>query len=289
MNHLVFAQNGPIWYKKGEPMINYAKSPVSNVVTVTSIATALRADLRNRIAGTESHDFPEIFFMAEGQGHTIVNGMRHDLKAGQMILYAANSVHGEGTGGIAEIISFETATPLPAQYCDRVITLTGEQVVRFRNIVQQTIPQLERRIGVRGMVLKKHIDPHRVQRIKNELELFLLDLMRPAERYEVQKMNAVTDYMMRNIQKALTNREICLELGISEASLKRLVRQTCGKSPLAYFTDLKIAQAEWLIQHSSMNMTQIAEQLGFSSVHYFSRIFKQKTGETPTQFKNNFR
>ncbi len=266
-------------------MKNYAKSPVSNVVTVTSIATALRADLRNRIAGTESHDFPEIFFMAEGHGHTIVNGKRHDLKAGQMILYAAGSVHGEGTGGIAEIISFETAEPLSAQYCDRVITLTGEQVIHFRNIVQQTIPQLEYRVGVRGMVLKKHIDPHRVQRIKNELELFLLDLMRPPERYEVQKMNAVTDYMMRNIRKSLTVREICTDLGLSESSLKRLVRQTCGQSPLAYFTDLKIAQAEWLLLHSALNTTQIAEQLGFSSVHYFSRVFKQKTGQTPTELK----
>jgi len=267
-------------------MREYAKSPVNNVVTVTSIATALRVDLRNRITGTESHDFPEIFFMAEGSGHTTVNGIRHELKAGQMILYAANSVHGEGTGGIAEIISFETAAPLPGQHCDRVITLTGEQIVRLRNIVQQTIPQLEHRVGVRGMVLKRHVDPYWVQWIKNQLELFLLDLMRPAERYEVQKMNAVTDYMMRNIQKSLSLCDICLELGFSESSLKRLVQQTCGQSPLAYFTELKIAQAEWLILHSSMNMTQIAQQLGFSSVHYFSRVFRQKTGMTPSEFKN---
>lgn len=266
-------------------MAEYAKSPVRSVITVTSIATALRADLRNRVAGTEVHDFPEIFFMAEGRGHTTVNGIRHDLKAGQMILYAANSVHGEGSGGIAEIISFETAEPLPGQYCDRVITLTGEQVIRFRNIVQQTVPQLEHRVGVRGMVLKKHVDPYTVQRIKNQLELFLLELMCPAGAYETQKMNAVTDYMMRNIRKPLTLHDICAELGFSESTLKRLVRQTCGQSPLAYFTELKIAQAAWMIQHSSMNMTQIAEQLGFSSVHYFSRVFKQKTGHTPSQYK----
>ena len=267
-------------------MIEYAKSPVSNVVTVTSIATALRADLRNRIAVTEAHNFPEIFFMAEGLGHTSINGKRHDLKAGQLVIYAANSAHGEGSGGIAEIVSFETAAPLPEQFCDRVITLTGEQVIHFRNIVQQAIPLFEVRMGIRGMILKKHADPYAVQRVKNELELFLLDLMSPMERYEVQKMNAVTDYMMRNIQKSLSLCDICLELGFSESSLKRLVQQTCGQSPLAYFTELKIAQAEWLILHSSMNMTQIAQQLGFSSVHYFSRVFRQKTGMTPSEFKN---
>ena len=266
-------------------MPEYAKSPVGDVVTITSIATALRVDLRNRIANTEVHDFPEIFFMAEGLGHTTVNGTRHNLKAGQMILYAANSVHGEGSGGIAEVISFETAEPLPREYCDRVITLTAEQMIRLRAIIQQAMPLLERRVGVRGMLLKKHADPYAVQRMKNELELLLLDLIHPAERHEVQNMNAVTDYMMRNLHKTLTVREICLDLGLSESSLKRLVRQTCGQSPLAYFTDLKIAQAEWLILHSSMNMTQIAERLGFSSVHYFSRVFKGKTGEAPTTLK----
>lgn len=269
-------------------MTEYAKSQVRNIVTVTSIVTALRADLRSRIARTEAHDFPEIFFMAEGQGHTTVNGTRHDVKAGQMILYAANSVHGEGTGGIAEIISFETATPIPQHLCDRVITLTGEQIIRLRSIVQQTVPLLEHRVGIRGMVFKAHVDPYTVQRIKNELELFLLELICPAERYELQKMNALTDYMMRNLHRSLTVHEICLELGMSESSLKRLVQQTCGQSPLAYFTDLKIAQAEWLILHSAMNMTQIAEQLGFSSVHYFSRVFKRKNGKAPTQFKNYF-
>lgn len=268
-------------------MTDFAKSPVDNVITVTSLATALRADLRNRIARTERHDFPEIFFMAEGRGHTVVNGVRRDLKAGQMILYAPNSVHGEGTGGIAEVISFETASPLPQQYCDQVITLTGEQVIRFRAIIQQAIPLFEIRMGIRGMVLKNHADPYAVQRVKNELELFLLDLMRPTEHYEVQKMNAVTDYMMRNLHNALTLREMCVALGFSESSLKRLVRQTCGKSPYAYFTDLKIAQAEWMILHSSMNMTQIAQQLGFSSVHYFSRAFKQKTGQTPSAYKKS--
>ena len=266
-------------------MEKYAKSQVNNVITVTSIVTALRADLRSKIASTESHDFPEISFMAEGSGYTTINGVRHNLKAGQMILYAANSVHGEGSGGIVEIISFETASPLPQQVCDHVITLTGEQVIHLRTIIQQAMPLLERRIGIYGMVLKQHVDPYAVQRLKNELELFLLDLIRPAEHYEVQKMNAVTDYMMRNIHKTLTVREICQDLGLSVSSLTRLVQQTCNQSPLAYFTDLKIAQAEWLISHSSMNMTQIAQQLGFSSVHYFSRVFKQKIGQTPTEYK----
>ena len=136
-------------------MVEYAKTKVDNVVSISSIATALRADLRQRICTKESHDFPEIFYMAQGRGNTVVNGVNHTLEAGQMIIYAPGSVHGDGTGGIAEIVSFEPTAPLPEQYCDRVITLTGEQRVAFREIVEQAAPLFEKRIGVRGFALKR--------------------------------------------------------------------------------------------------------------------------------------
>lgn len=268
-------------------MTEYAKTPVNNVITVTSFVTALRADLRNRVSGDESHNFPEIFFISEGCSQTTVDGIRHTLKPGQMMICAANSVHGQATGGVEDIISFETAAPLPEQYCNRVITLTGEQRLQYEAIFQQALPLFECRVGMRGMVLKNHIDPYVVQSLKNQLELFLLNLMCPSEHYEMQKMNTVTDYMMHNIHRALTVEEICTDLGISASSLKRLAQQTCGKSPLAYFADLKVEQAKWLILHSAMNMTQISEQLGFSSVHYFSRVFRQKTGQTPSEYRKD--
>lgn len=266
-------------------MAEYAKSPVDNIVTVTSIVTALRVDLRNRIANTENHNFPEIFCMVEGQGCTTVNGIAHTLRAGQIIIYAPNSVHGKGTGGIAEIISFETATPFPSEYCDRVITLTGSQRLLLHQIIEETCPMFETRIGVKGMVLKNHIDPYTVQNTKNKLELFLLDIIRPGKNYRRDRINQVTDYMMQNIHRMLTLLEMSNELGMSISSLKRLVLETYSQSPAEYFTDLKTEEAKRLIVNSPMNMTEISELLGFSSVHYFSRVFKQKTGKTPSEYK----
>lgn len=268
-------------------MSEYVKSPVDNIITVKSIVTALRTDLYNRIAGTESHDFSEIFYMAQGQGCTTVNGVKHHLEAGQIIIYGANSTHGEGTGGIAEIISFETASPFPEKYCDRVITLTGAQRILFHQIIEQALPMFEKRIGVKGVVLKSHADPYAVQNVKNKLELFLLDIVRPGTGHLQDKINTVTDYMTGNIHRMLTLQEMSSELGMSISSLKRLVQDTYSKSPVTYFTDLKVEEAKRLILHSSMNMTEIAEKLGFSSVHYFSRVFKQKTGKTPSEYKKD--
>ena len=45
-----------------------------------------------------------------------------------------------------------------------------------------------------------------------------------------------------------------------------------------------IQAAKKMICDSSMSFTQIAERLGFGSVHYFSNLFKEKTGMTPSEY-----
>ena len=46
---------------------------------------------------------------------------------------------------------------------------------------------------------------------------------------------------------------------------------------MAYFIQLKIEAAKRMICQTTMNYTEIAEALGYTSVHYFSKQFKNKT------------
>ena len=270
-------------------MAEYAKTKVNNMVSVTSIATVLRIDLRHEITGNDIHDFPEIFYMSEGRGSTVINGQTLCLEAGQMVIYGPNAPHQNGTGGIAEIISFETEVPLPEFLFNHVITLSGEQRVMLGGIIAKAVPLFEHRIGIRGMALKHDADPYAVQIVKNMLELFLLDLLSPAKSYTKDRMSTITDYMMKNMSRVLTLQDISSDLGISTATLKRLVDKTYGTSPIAYFTGLKMEEAKRLIADTPLNVTEVAEQLGFSSVHHFSKAFKQKVGITPTEYEKSSR
>jgi YesN/AraC family two-component response regulator len=51
-----------------------------------------------------------------------------------------------------------------------------------------------------------------------------------------------------------------------------------------YFNKLKIDQAKSLIREEQHNFTEIAELLGYSSVHYFSKQFKSLTDMAPTEY-----
>lgn len=272
-------------------MPEFAKTPVHNVVSLRTIVTVFRSDLTGKKTVGEAHTFPELFFVEEGRAKTLVDGTPFELEAGQMILYAPNAFHGakeplRNPPGTVDIISFETEAPLPGELYNRVITLSGDQRVRLTEIIQMALPLFEKRIAVRGMMLKNHVDPYILQEVKNRMELFLLELLKPAEKYPMTRMRSITDYLTKNLNRVLTLEEMSRDLGYSVSVLKRQIKETVGLSPMAYFMDLKMEEAKRLLTHSPLSITEIALQLGFSSVHHFSRQFKQKTGVSPTDYKN---
>jgi len=58
-------------------------------------------------------------------------------------------------------------------------------------------------------------------------------------------------------------------------------------SIMEYFKQLKIKEAKVLIRENNHNFTEISEILGYNSIHYFSRIFKNETGMTLSEYDNS--
>ena len=58
---------------------------------------------------------------------------------------------------------------------------------------------------------------------------------------------------------------------------------------IEYFRNLKVEQAKILIREGNYNFTEISELLGYSSIHYFSRHFKQATGFSPTDYARSIK
>ena len=58
-------------------------------------------------------------------------------------------------------------------------------------------------------------------------------------------------------------------------------------SVMEYFKRLKIKEAKVLIRENNHNFTQIASILGYNSIHYFSRTFKNVTGMTLSEYANS--
>ncbi|MFZ2654878.1 MAG: AraC family transcriptional regulator [Victivallales bacterium] len=90
-----------------------------------------------------------------------------------------------------------------------------------------------------------------------------------------------------NYREQITLNQLSLHCGLGPSRLSELFRHAFGMSPMQYVNDLRVKKARQLLGCSDMNVSQISEYLGFSSVHYFSRFFRSHTGMQPSSIASS--
>ena len=91
--------------------------------------------------------------------------------------------------------------------------------------------------------------------------------------------------MYEQINESIDLKKVAEDLGVSYSKFRIDFKKQTGTSPLQYHLLLKIEKAKELLLRTSKTQKSIAYSLGFESDHYFNRLFKQKTGITPRQFR----
>jgi AraC-like DNA-binding protein len=78
-------------------------------------------------------------------------------------------------------------------------------------------------------------------------------------------------------------------LNISESYLNEALKKVTGFSVSYWITHEIMLEARRLLYYSELNAKQIAHQLGYDDHTYFSRLFKNTTGNTPLGFRSTYR
>ncbi len=73
--------------------------------------------------------------------------------------------------------------------------------------------------------------------------------------------------------------------GFSRSHFDHLFRTQVGMPPHRYLLTTRLKEASWLLRHTALTVSEIAERTGFSDPFYFSRLFKKEFGRSPTQMR----
>jgi len=96
------------------------------------------------------------------------------------------------------------------------------------------------------------------------------------------------DIIRQNYRNRLTLAQLSKHCGLGPSRLSELFNKAFGVSPIQYINELRLKKASQLLKYSDMNVSEISDYLGFSSVHYFSRFFKKNTGQNPSELTGAF-
>lgn len=100
-----------------------------------------------------------------------------------------------------------------------------------------------------------------------------------------EKISEVILYILNNPESDLKQKNIATELHINSSYLSTIFSVQTQLRFIDYLTTVKLKRAGWLLQNTSMKITEIAVRLDYKDIGYFSRVFKKQYGVTPTEYR----
>ena len=102
---------------------------------------------------------------------------------------------------------------------------------------------------------------------------------------EKDPIERILRYMMRNHAQNITLEQICEHFCFSRSYISHSFKKKTGKSFREYLTSIRLEDAKSLLLYSNLNITEISFAVGFENSNYFSNVFKEHTGLSPTQYR----
>ena len=260
----------------------------------------------------ESHDFWELVCVDRGEIDALAGGRRLTLKKGNILFHKPNEFHNVLTNGKVSpslvVIGFECHSPAIKSFEDQLMSVQDTEKELMAQIIVEARNTFSGRLD----------DPYQeelifnsepltfgsAQLISHYLEQLMIHLYRRYFSYSLpvrssrflaeassgnDTYNRIVRYMEEHLGERMTIDRICRDNLVGRSQLQKLFRDTKGCGVIEFFSMMKIDTAKQMIRDNQLNFTQIADRLGYNSIHYFSRQFKQITTMTPSEYATSIR
>ncbi len=235
--------------------------------------------------GYHDHETVEVSVVFHGQGEFHYGETKLKIDTGHVLFVPANVSHRFVSRSSIRfgVLQF----PILNEQINRYITLFSQknhpQIVRLNCVDLQDYESffyLWLRFASR---IVNYDDPAIATWI-----LLILQLLKQYKK-SIQKtasINKTGEYLQSNLKSAVTIQKLARMAGLSESAFRKKFHEVYGMSPKQFQQKSKLTEANWLLRSSNHPIQFIAEQIGFQTVHSFSRWFRNRQGVSPSEWRN---
>jgi AraC-like DNA-binding protein len=239
----------------------------------------------------EMHSFWELTYVDKESMITNVDGVTYSLKKGDVIFYGPGQYHSQ----MAEhdvAVSFVTVTfdmdiQNPEIIQNKVFQISREQA----NLLDKVLYEREHSLFFSEDLILCYLKELIITMIRadrlNISEVSLDSQLRL--NIENHVADAAGEFILNNICSRIAVADIAAAVNVSSSYLSVMFKKRKGMTLIEFVNHHKLERSRQMIKDGKHNFTEISELLGFNSVHYFSRQFKNKYGLTPTDYERALR
>lgn len=245
----------------------------------------------NQYIERHSHDFFHFMYVLDGEGRIMVEDKGFNVKKYDLIIAppkAEHEIYGK-KDLITLDIKFTCGKDMEnalrnagfcinsiSAYCDSIIRNMFEEAVNT-DVMSQHIVNIKV-LELCYLIIRRHV---------SDKENMKSDFFWETENKEnIKAVQPIMNYIEENICSAINVCDLARLMNFSESYFSTWFKEITGCPPVKYINIRKCQKAKELMFYTNMNITAIADYLGFESVHYFSRVFKKITGISPKNYLN---
>lgn len=288
----------------------YIFTDLQRALLIDSIISFHYYDFRpNYVGENESHNFWEMVYVDAGK---IVCHAGEDfvpLSPGEAVFHPPSEVHNLHTDDSSCsicILSFSCRQLDPALFHARAVRFGKDEtaivgmIYKEGNVLFKPPYNLLRQ----AQLFKREEVPFGAEQIlRNLMENLMVLVVRGIKEYARQSKGAdagpsvrrqhfsedliaerIVGFLKSNLHRKLSIREICQVTAFSPSHIEGVFKRQVGESAMRHFNRLKIDKAKRMIGEGKYTVTQISAALGFSSIHYFSRVFHNFVNMYPMEY-----
>jgi len=253
----------------------------------------------------ESHDFWEMVYVDNGSIYAITDGVGISLSQGQAIFHKPNELHAHISDRKSPnnmlVVAFTAEGEAMDYFKEKTFTLDKTSKILLSLFLEEAKNAL---VNVPGNYNNKgNLDFSKssfgaVQLLRCHFTEFLIKLIRIGSKASTRLVSdeisrnlamvslceLIGEYMKKNVRGTLTLKELCTAFSMGKTRMCKIFGEWSGKSPMEYYYELKISEAKKLLRENNYSVSQIAEILGYTTIHNFSRAFKKAAGLSPTAY-----
>ncbi|HHT25710.1 MAG TPA: AraC family transcriptional regulator [Firmicutes bacterium] len=241
-----------------------------------------------------SHETWQLFYFLNGTGIISINGVEETVSGGHVAIVRPFDQHFFRNHGDRVTLSLEIKWHFSHTLDEFLTSPKWSGIFRdrygLRTYVNQAIQELMSRRRnwepmLRAVILSMlvQVDRALLAEVKRIGENETIDATYGYRHTMVQK---AINYVVDHLHEALSVKDVAAFLCISPGYLSELFKKETGQSFTPWVIDQKMALArKALLADPDRPVEDIAQSIGYYDARYFSRLFKVKTGVSPTQFR----
>ena len=234
-----------------------------------------------------THNHTELFFIVSGKGQFLIQGQVFPVDANNLVIINPNILHTEvslnaqpleyivlGIGGI-ELTTGENSN---GQFCilDHIESVDISSCLR--NILRET----ELKHAGYEAICQAYMEILIIRLMRNTA---LAAQVKPQVISGNRQCAAIKRYIDLHFKEPLTLEQLSEEAHVNKYYLSHAFKQEYGISPINYLISRRIDESKYLLSETDLSLSQIAQILGFSSLSYFSQVFRKVQGISPKEFR----